>query len=129
MPDATIYQIGNLTADPELRQTPNGVSVAQFSVASTPRIYDKQAQEWKDGDTTFLRAQVWRELAEGAANELRKGDQVIVVGKLKQRQYEKDGVQRTAYEVEADFVGKSVRARKPRQDDGWGSGASDAAPF
>ncbi|SHQ57141.1 single-stranded DNA-binding protein [Mycobacteroides abscessus subsp. abscessus] len=129
MPDATIYQIGNLTADPELRQTPNGVSVAQFSVASTPRVYDKQAQEWKDGETTFLRAQVWRELAEGATNELRKGDQVIVVGKLKQRKYDKDGETRTAFEVEADFVGKSVRARKQRQDDGWSSSASDEAPF
>ena len=125
MPDVTITQIGNLTADPELRFTNSGAAVATFSVATTPRLYDKQAGEWRDGDTTFLRATAWRDWAEGAADTLQKGDQVVDVGKLKQRSYEKDGQKRTTYEVDADFVGKSVRARKQSnsgyqsQDDAW----------
>lgn len=138
MPDVVITQIGNLTADPELRFTPSGAAVAQFSVASTPRIYDKQSGEWRDGTTTFLRASVWHEWAEGAAEVLRKGDSVVVVGKLEQRSFEtREGEKRTVFEVKADFVGKSVKARKQRDQgagqpatDPWGNQVADAAaPF
>ena len=111
MPDASITLVGNIVADPELRYTQSGAAVAQFSVASTPRIFDKQSNEWRDGETVFLRVSVWREWAEGAADELYKGDSVIVQGKLKQRSFEKDGQKRTVYEVDGDFVGKSVRKR------------------
>lgn len=117
MADANLTITGNLTADPELRVTNSGVSVAQFSVASTPRV--KVNGEWQDGETVFLRVSVWRDLAEGAADELRKGDSVIVVGKLKQRSYEKDGQKRSVYEIDGESVGKSVRAKKNRDGGGY----------
>lgn len=117
MADARITIDGNLTDAPELRFTPSGAAVANFTVASTPRTYDRQSSEWKDGETVFLRVSVWRDLAEGAAETLVKGDTVIVTGKLKQTSYEKDGQKRTSYEIDGDFVGKSVRPRKQRGED------------
>ncbi|ADL71044.1 ssDNA binding protein [Mycobacterium phage Halena] len=127
MASVDIQQVGNLTADPELRFLPSGVAVAQFSVASTPRV--KKGDEWVDGETVFLRCTVWRELAEGAAETLRKGDQVVVLGKLKQRSFEtKEGEKRTVFEVDGEFVGKSVRARKSR-DGGYSAAATEEPPF
>lgn len=125
MPDVQIQIQGNLTADPELRFVPSGAAVAQFSVASTPRSFNKQTQEWEDGETVFLRASMWRELAEGAAETLRKGDPVVVIGKLRQRSFDKDGEKRTVFEIDADFVGKSVRARKQRDN---GAARADDGP-
>lgn len=100
---------GNLVEDPELRYTPSGVAVCNFRVASTPRRYDSQTQQWEDGDSLFLTCNVWRNPAENVANSLAKGMRVIVTGSLKQRSYEKDGQQRTAYEIEVDEVGPSLR--------------------
>ena len=108
--DVTITVIGNLTDDPELRFTPSGAAVANFTVASTPRILDKATNEWKDGDTTFLRCNVWRQYAENVAESLQRGMRVLVNGRLKQRSYEtKEGEKRTVYEVEVDDVGPALR--------------------
>lgn len=108
--DVTVTVIGNLTSDPELRFTPNGLAVASFTVASTTRILDKTSNEWKDGDTLFLRCSVWRQYAENVAESLTKGTRVLVTGRLKQRSYEtKEGEKRTVYEVEVDEVGPSLR--------------------
>lgn len=110
--DTVITVIGNLTDDPELRFTPSGAAVSNFTVASTPRSFDKESQEWRDGDTLFLRCSVWRQAAENVAESLRRGDRVIVQGRLKQRSYETaEGEKRTVYEMEADEVGASVRFR------------------
>ena len=101
---------GNLVDDPELRFTPSGQPVAKFRIASTPRFYDKQAAEWKDGDTLFLTVNVWRQQAENVAESLTRGSRVIVQGRLRQRSYEtKEGEKRTVYEVDADEVGASLR--------------------
>src|SRR5881392_2804359 len=108
--ETTITVIGNLTNDPELRFTPSGSAVANFTIASTPRTFDRQSNEWKDGETLFLRAAVWREAAENVAESLTKGMRVIVSGRLKSRSYEtKEGEKRTVYEVEVDDVGPSLR--------------------
>lgn len=108
--DVVVTVIGNLTGDPELRFTPNGQAVASFTVASTTRMLDKATNEWKDGDTLFLRCSVWRQYAENVAESLTKGTRVIVTGRLKQRSYEtKEGEKRTVYEVEVDEVGPSLR--------------------
>ena len=108
--DTTITIAGNLTRDPELRYTPNGSAVANFTVASTPRFYDKNASEWKDGDSLFLNCNVWRQAAENAAESLQRGMRVIVSGRLRQRSYEtKEGEKRTVYEVEVDDFGPSLR--------------------
>lgn len=108
--DTSITIIGNLTADPEMRYTPSGVAVAKFTVASTPRTFDKQSNEWKDGDSLFLGCNVWRQAAENAAESLQRGMRVIVHGRLRQRSYEtKEGEKRTVYEVEVDEVGPSLR--------------------
>lgn len=102
--------IGNLTADPELRFTPKGDAVANFSIASTPRSYDAQSREWVDGEPLFLRGSAWRELAENIAESLRKGDRVVCVGKLKARSYEtKEGDRRTVQEIEVEEIGPSLR--------------------
>lgn len=102
--------IGNLTADPELRFTPAGVAVADFTVASTPRVYDRESGEWKDGTTLFMRASIWREYAENVAASLHKGDRVIVVGSLTQRSYEtREGENRTVVELQATEVGPALR--------------------
>ncbi len=108
--ETTITVIGNLTNDPELRFTPSGSAVANFTIASTPRTFDRQSNEWKDGETLFLRAAVWREAAENVAESLTKGTRVIVTGRLKSRSYEtKEGEKRTVIELEVDENGPSLR--------------------
>lgn len=108
--DTIITVVGNLTADPELRYTTNGVAVATFTVASTPRAYDRNLGEWKDGEPLFLRASVWRDFAEHVASSLTKGHRVIVQGRLKQRSYEtKEGERRIAIELEVEEIGPSLR--------------------
>src|ERR1700751_5708112 len=108
--DTTITVVGNLTADPELRFTPSGAAVANFTVASTPRIYDRQTGEWKDGEALFLRCNIWREAAENVAESLTRGARVIVTGRLKQRSFEtREGEKRTVVEVEVDEIGPSLR--------------------
>ncbi len=108
--DTTITVVGNLTADPELRFTPSGAAVANFTVASTPRIYDRQSGEWKDGEALFLRCNIWREADENVAESLTRGSRVIVQGRLKQRSFEtREGEKRTVFEVEVDEIGPSLR--------------------
>jgi len=108
--ETTITVIGNLTSDPELRFTPSGSAVANFTIASTPRTFDRQANEWKDGETLFLRGSVWRESAENVAESLTKGMRVIVSGRLKSRSYEsKEGEKRTVIELEVEEIGPSLR--------------------
>ena len=107
--ETIITVVGNLTADPELRFTPSGAGVASFTVASTPRTFDKQAQEWRDGETLFMRCSVWREAAENVAESLTKGARVIVQGRLVQRSWDdKDGNKRTVVEMQVDEVGPSL---------------------
>ena len=124
--DTVITVIGNLTSDPELRFTPSGAAVANFTVASTPRTLDKQSGEWKDGEALFLRCNIWRQAAENVAESLQRGMRVIVQGRLKQRSYEtKEGEKRTVYEVEVDEVGPSLRyatAKVNKVSRGQGSG-------
>ncbi|HTF48171.1 MAG TPA: single-stranded DNA-binding protein [Pseudonocardia sp.] len=108
--DTVITVIGNLTADPELRFTPSGAAVANFTVASTPRSFDKQSGEWKDGEALFLRCNIWRQAAENVAETLTRGSRVIVSGRLKQRSYEtREGEKRTVVELEVEEVGPSLR--------------------
>lgn len=108
--DTQITVIGNLTNDPELRFTPNGAAVANFTVASTPRAFDKNTNDWKDGETLFLRCSVWREYAENVAESLVKGTQVMVQGRLKSRSYETaEGEKRTVMELEVDDMGPTLR--------------------
>lgn len=109
--ETTITVIGNLTNDPELRFTPSGSAVANFTIASTPRTFDAQSKEWKDGETLFLRASVWREAAENVAESLTKGMRVIISGRLKSRSYEDKKTQekRTVIELEVDEIGPSLR--------------------
>lgn len=106
--DTTI--IGNLTADPELRFTPNGIAVANFTVASTPRTYDQKSGEWKDGEATFMPCSVWRDQAEHLAESLKRGTRVVVVGRLKQRSWTtEDGEKRSRIELQVDELGPSLR--------------------
>lgn len=108
--DTTITVVGNLTADPELRFTPSGAAVANFTVASTPRTFDRASGEWKDGEALFLRCNIWREAAENVAESLTRGSRVIVTGRLKQRSFEtREGEKRTVMEVEVDEIGPSLR--------------------
>ncbi|MBO0854421.1 MAG: single-stranded DNA-binding protein [Nocardia sp.] len=108
--DTVITVIGNLTADPELRFTPAGAAVANFTVASTPRIFDRNANEWKDGEALFLRCNIWRDAAENVAESLTRGARVIVSGRLKQRSFEtREGEKRTVVELEVDEIGPSLR--------------------
>ncbi|ADG96527.1 single-strand binding protein [Segniliparus rotundus DSM 44985] len=107
--DTVINVVGNLTADPELRFTPTGAAVANFTVASTPRVFDRQTNQWQDGEALFLRCNIWREAAENVAESLVRGQRVIVVGRLKQRSFEKDGQKRTVVELEVDEIGPSLR--------------------
>lgn len=108
--DTVITVIGNLTADPELRWTQSGAAVADFTVASTPRTYDRNAGEWRDGDTLFMRCSVWRDTAENVAESLRKGMRVIVQGRLTQRSYDtQQGERRTVVELQVDEIGPSLR--------------------
>lgn len=108
--ETTITVVGNLTGDPELRFTPSGAAVTDFTVASTPRTFDRQANEWKDGDALFIRASAWREFAEHIAGSLTKGMRVVAQGRLRQRSYQdREGNQRTSIELEVDEIGPSLR--------------------
>ncbi|MGB7980397.1 MAG: single-stranded DNA-binding protein [Candidatus Nanopelagicales bacterium] len=126
--DIPITVIGNLTADPELRFTPSGQAVANFTVASTNRIMDKQTNEWKDGDTAFIRCSVWRQYAENVAESLTKGTRVVVTGRLKVRQYEtREGTKGTSVECDVDEVGPALRyatakVNRVARSDGFGGG-------
>lgn len=124
--DTVITVIGNLTADPELRFTPAGAAVANFTVASTPRTFDRQTNEWKDGEALFLRCNIWREAAENVAESLTRGSRVIVSGRLKQRSYEtREGEKRTVVELEVDEIGPSLRyatAKVNKANRGGGGG-------
>jgi single-strand DNA-binding protein len=122
--------VGNLTDDPELRFTSSGVAVANFTVASTPRMFDKQTNEWKDGDALFLRCSIWRQAAENVAESLQKGARVVVQGRLKQRSYEtREGEKRTVYELDVEEVGPSLRyatakvTKASRSGGGFGGGS------
>jgi single-strand DNA-binding protein len=109
--ETVITIVGNLVDDPELRFTPSGAAVANFRIASTPRIYDRQSGEWRDGDTLFLSCSVWRQAAENVAESLQKGMRAIVQGRLKSRQYEtREGEKRTVFEIDVDEVGPSLRS-------------------
>ncbi len=124
--DTVITVVGNLTSDPELRFTPSGAPVANFTIASTPRSFDRQANEWKDGDTLFLRCSLWRDAAENAAESLAKGMRVIAQGRLTQRSYEtREGEKRTVVELQVDEIGPSLRsatAKVTRAQRGGGGG-------
>lgn len=127
--ETVITVVGNLTADPELRFTPSGAAVASFTVASTPRTFDRQSNEWKDGETLFMRCSVWREAAENVAESLTKGTRVIVQGRLVQRSFEtREGEKRTVVEMQVDEVGPSLRyatakvTRSQRGGGGFGGG-------
>ncbi|MEU0136745.1 single-stranded DNA-binding protein [Streptomyces sp. NPDC006296] len=108
--ETVITVVGNLVDDPELRFTPSGAAVAKFRVASTPRIFDRQTNEWKDGEGLFLTCSVWRQAAENVAESLQRGMRVVVQGRLKQRSYEdREGVKRTVYELDVEEVGPSLK--------------------
>jgi single-strand DNA-binding protein len=136
--DTIITVVGNLTADPELRFTPSGAAVANFTVASTPRIFDRQSNEWKDGDALFMRCSIWREAAENVAESLTRGSRVVVQGRLKQRSYEtREGEKRTVVELEVDEIGPSLRyatakvnkaSRSGGGGGGFGSGGGGGGP-
>ncbi|MFE6817075.1 single-stranded DNA-binding protein [Streptomyces sp. NPDC057677] len=107
--ETTITIVGNLVDDPELRFTPAGAAVAKFRIASTPRAFDRQTNEWKDGEGLFLTCSVWRQAAENVAESLQRGMRVIVQGRLKQRSYEdREQVKRTVYEIDVEEVGPSL---------------------
>ncbi|HLS15692.1 MAG TPA: single-stranded DNA-binding protein [Beutenbergiaceae bacterium] len=124
--ETVITVVGNLTADPELRFTPSGAAVANFTVASTPRQFDRQSGEWKDGETLFLRCSIWREAAENVAESLTKGMRVVTQGRLVQRSFEtREGEKRTVVELQVDEVGPSMRyatAKVTRAQRGGGYG-------
>ena len=129
--ETTLTIIGNLTGDPELRFTPSGAAVANFTVASTPRTFDRQSNDWKDGETLFMRCSVWREVAENVAESLHKGTRVLVTGRLRSRSYEtKEGEKRTVIEMDVDEVGPSLRyasakvTKTQRGSGGGGFGSS-----
>ena len=136
--DTVITLVGNLVDDPELRFTPSGAAVAKFRIASTPRTFDRNTNEWKDGESLFLTCNVWRQAAENVAESLQRGMRVIVQGRLKQRSYEtKEGEKRTVYEVEVDEVGPSLRSATAKVNKtqrgggggGFGGGAVDNDPW
>jgi single-strand DNA-binding protein len=134
--ETSLTIIGNLTGDPELRFTPSGAAVANFTVASTPRAFDKAKNEWVDGDTLFMRCSLWREAAENVAESLTKGTRVIVTGRLTQRSYEtREGEKRTVVELQVDEVGPSLKyatakvTRAQRSGGGSGAKAQEADPW
>ena len=155
--ETVITVVGNLTADPELRFTPSGAAVASFTIASTPRTFDRNTNEWKDGEALFLRCSIWRQAAENVAESLQRGMRVVANGRLKQRSFEtREGEKRTVVELEGDEIGPSLRYATAKvnkvsrgsggggfgggggapADDPWGSapvagsgGASDEPPF
>ncbi|WP_432194740.1 single-stranded DNA-binding protein [Streptomyces sp. bgisy027] len=137
--ETPITVVGNVVADPELRFTPSGAAVANFRIASTPRTFDRTANEWKDGDTLFLSVSVWRQQAENVAESIKRGDRVIVVGRLGQRQYEKDGERKSSYEVQAEDVGPALKNASAQvtkngqngaqnRQQGYGQGYGQQAP-
>jgi single-strand DNA-binding protein len=134
--ETVITVVGNLVDDPELRFTPAGVAVAKFRIASTPRVFNRETNEWKDGDALFLTCSVWRQAAENVAESLARGVRVIVQGRLKQRSYEdREGVKRTVYELDVDEVGPTLAratAKVTKNPSGGGQqqgGASNADPW
>ncbi len=128
--DTQITVVGNLVSDPELRYTPTGVAVANFRIASTPRTFDRQANEWKDGDSLFLTCNVWRQAAENVAESLQRGMRVVVQGRLHQRSYEtREGEKRTVFEVEVDDVGPSLRNASAKVTKSSRSGGSGGGGF
>jgi len=133
--ETVITLVGNLTGDPELRFTPSGAAVANFTVASTPRTFDRQSNEWKDGETLFMRCSIWRDAAENVAESLQRGTRVIVTGRLKSRSYEtKEGEKRTVIEMDVDEVGPSLRyatakVNKTQRGGGGGFGGSSSGGF
>jgi len=126
--ETTITIIGNLVDDPDLRFTPSGAAVANFRIASTPRTFDRQNNEWRDGETLFMTCSVWRQAAENAAESLQRGMRVIVTGRLKSRSFEtREGEKRTVFEIDVDEVGPSLRSAtakvtKASRSGGSGSG-------
>ncbi|MEO8105701.1 MAG: single-stranded DNA-binding protein [Actinomycetes bacterium] len=132
--DTVITVVGNLTDDPELRFTSSGAAVANFTVASTPRFFDKNTNDWKDGDALFLRCSIWRQAAENVAETLTKGARVVVQGRLKQRSYEtREGEKRTVYELDVDEVGPSLKyatakVTKVTRSGGSGGGGGFGGP-
>jgi single-strand DNA-binding protein len=134
--ETIITVVGNLTADPELRFTPSGAAVASFTIASTPRTFDRNSNEWKDGDALFLRCSIWRQAAENVAESLQRGMRVVASGRLKQRSYEtREGEKRTVVEMEVDEVGPSLKyatakvnrtQRGSSSGGGFGSSGSDS---
>lgn len=140
MPEASVTITGNLTEDATLRFTPSGAAVANVSIASTPRSYDKSTQQWIDGETLYMRGSIWKDAAENVAESLTKGTRVIAVGRLKQRSFESKGEKRTVVEMDIEEIGPSLRyatakvskAGKSSSNispaDAWG-GASTEAPF
>ncbi|WP_130798205.1 single-stranded DNA-binding protein [Streptomyces otsuchiensis] len=130
--ETVITVVGNLVDDPELRFTPSGAAVAKFRVASTPRIFDRQTSEWRDGESLFLTCSVWRQAAENVAESLTKGTRVLVQGRLKQRSYEdREGIKRTVFELEVDEVGPSLRnaTTKVTKTSGRGGGQGGGGGF
>lgn len=141
--DVIITVVGNLCEDPSLRFTPSGAAVTNFTIASTPRTFDKQANEWKDGEALFLRCSIWRQAAENVAETLQKGMRVIAQGRLVARSYEKDGQKRTVNELQVEEIGPSLtfatakvtramRGGQPaqaQQQSGWGQQAPTNDPW
>src|SRR5690606_3166267 len=124
--ETVITVIGNLTGDPELKFTPSGAAVANFTVASTPRTFDRQTNEWKDGDAMFFRCAAWRQMAENVAESLQKGQRVIVTGNLRVRNYERqDGSKGTSVEINVDEVGPSLRFATSKTTKATRSGGGD----
>ena len=127
--ETLITVVGNLVDDPELRYTPSGAAVANFRIASTPRTFDKQANEWRDGDTLFLSCAVWRQYAENVAESLQRGMRVIVQGRLKARQYEtREGEKRTAMEIDVEEVGPALRSATAKVTRAMRGGQPQQAP-
>jgi single-strand DNA-binding protein len=132
--ETSITIVGNLVDDPDLRFTPSGAAVANFRIASTPRTYDRQTSEWKDGETLFLSCAVWRQAAENVAESLQRGMRVIVQGRLKSRTFEtREGERRTVFEIDVDEVGPSLRSAtakvtKASRSSGDGNYSSSATP-
>jgi single-strand DNA-binding protein len=129
--ETIITVVGNLTADPELRFTPSGAAVASFTIASTPRTFDRNTNEWKDGEALFLRCSIWRQAAENVAESLQRGMRVVAQGRLKQRSYEtREGEKRTVVELDVEEIGPSLKYatakvnRTQRGSSGGGFGAS-----
>ena len=133
--ETVITVVGNLVDDPELRFTPSGAAVANFRIASTPRTFDRQTNEWKDGDALFLRCSIWRQAAENVAESLQRGMRVVAQGRLKQRSYEtREGEKRTVVEMEVDEVGPSLKYATAKvnrtsrgSSSGGGFGSSDSS--